>query len=86
METTLYIIIGILVAYSIFLNIVICAMRKSLKKRWQKGKLYLSDAGFYCEFNVPEEEIKNSEFITLKVVDTNKKGGTDDGKEIRTET
>lgn len=72
-EVLLYCIIGFLVVYSIFLNLVIVGMRKALKKRWQKGKLYLSDDGFYCEFNIPQEEIESSEVITLKVVNTMKK-------------
>lgn len=75
METILWIVAGILIAYSVFLNIVIILMRKSIKKRWQKGKLYLSDDGFYCEFNIPEEELRNLDVITLKVVNTSTKKG-----------
>lgn len=75
METLYLIALIILFVFSGVTTRIIFIMRRDLKERTPKGKLYFQDDEFYCEFNIDMDEIKNSDYITLKVINPNKKGG-----------
>jgi hypothetical protein len=75
LDTLYWIGLAILFVYSVITTGIIFVMRKDLISRKPKGKLYCSDDEFYCEFNIEMDEIKNSDYITLMVINTNRKGG-----------
>lgn len=73
MDTLYWIGLIILFVYSCIATRIVFVMRKDLMQRKPKGKLYLSSDEIYCEFTVTTETIRKSEYVTLKVIDTDRR-------------